>query len=484
MKIYSFPTNYEKISDEFKVTASGESIGVYKCRVSAYPLDQEWPGYQRPLYQTEDAYYIMLGSDSEITLEIEAKKQFKTVTVRPLSKNVKHEIADKKVKVTFPGIGQYSVEFDDIHYTLKVFINPEKQFDIDKNSSDIIYFGPGVHTISNKIELLDNQTIFIDEGAVLYGGISAIEKKNISVIGYGIIDNSKMRRDTKHCYPIKDEEWYGTPLFFEKCTNITVEGVTIVDSSCFSLHVDGCTNFIADNVKILGMWRYNSDGCDICNCTNATLKNSFLRTFDDSIVIKGLKTNRDLPEENILAENCVIWCDWGRALELGAETCAPYMRNIIFKNCDLIHGTHVMMDIQHGDRALVSNVLFEDIRVEYTGVEHEPVFQSYKDQQYVDAKNGFLPQLFAVMTKVNHWSYDGYAGDIKDIYFKDITVTVDNGKVPPSEITIYNKEKPSVIDNINFENIVINGKKITYDDMNISVGDGIGSIYFDGKKVN
>ena len=235
MKNYSFPKSYEKISDEFKVTANGEQIGVYKCRVSAHPLDQEWPGYQRPLNQTEDAYYIMLGSDEGVTIEIEAKKQFENVTVRPLSENVKPEVTDGTVKVTFPGAGQYSIEFDGIHYTLAVFINPEKQFNINKEAADVIYFGPGVHTVSNKIELLDNQTVFIDEGAILYGGISAVEKKNISVIGYGIIDNSKMIRDTKHCYQHKDEEWYGTPLFFEKCTNITVEGVTIVDSSCFTI---------------------------------------------------------------------------------------------------------------------------------------------------------------------------------------------------------------------------------------------------------
>ena len=386
--------------------------------------------------------------------------------------------------MTFPGVGQYSVEFDNIHYTLAVFINPEKQFDIDKEAYDVIYFGPGVHTISNKIELLDNQTVFIDEGAVLYGGISAVEKKNISVVGYGIIDNSKMIRDTKHCYPVKDQEWYGTPLFFEKCTNVTVDGITIIDSSCFTVHVDGCTNFTGDNIKVLGSWRYNSDGCDICNCINAKIQNSFLRTFDDTIVIKGLRTNKELPLENIVAENCVVWCDWGRALEIGAETCAPYMRNIVFKNCDIIHGAHFMMDIQHGDKALVSNVLFEDIRVEYTGVEHQPVFQSFKEEIYNDPKNGFLPSLFGIMTRVSHWSHDGYAGDIKDIYFKDITVTVDNGNVPPSEITIYNTDNPSVIDNIHFDNVVINGKKATFNDINIAVGDGVDSVYFDGEKVN
>ena len=484
MKNYYFPKDYEKISNQFEVTSNGEAIGVYKCRVSAHPLNQEWPGYQRPIEQTEETSYVMLGSDGQITLDIIPAKPFENVVVRPLSKNIKPQIVGSSVQVTFPGPGQYTVEFDGIHNTIAVFINPKKEFDIDKASSDVIYFGPGVHTETFKINMQDNQTVFIDEGAVLYGGISAIRKSNVSVVGYGIIDNSKMMRDTAAVYYSGDGEYYGTPLFFENCENIRVEGITIVDSSCFSLHVDGCTNFTADNIKIIGMWRYNSDGCDMCNCTNAVLKNSFLRTFDDSIVIKGLKANNHLPVENITAENCVVWCDWGRALEIGAETSAPYMRNIVFKNCDLIHGCHIMMDIQHGDRAFISNVLFEDIRAEYTGVEHEPVFQSCKDEVYQYPQNGFLPSLFTLISGVTHWSCDSFAGDMKDIYFKDITVTVDSGAVPPSEITFRDKDKPTVIDNIHFDNIVINGKKVDFDGLNINVDDGIGKIVFDGSRVN
>lgn len=61
--------------------------------------------------------------------------------------------------------------------------------------------------------------------------------------------------------------------------------------------------------------------------------------------------------ENILVERCVIWCDWGRALEIGAETNAPEYRNIIFRDCDIIHGSSVMMDIQHHNRAEIHHIL-------------------------------------------------------------------------------------------------------------------------------
>lgn len=50
MKLYSFPENYEKVSDAFSVvTESGEKIGVLRRDVSAFPLNQVWPGYPTPV---------------------------------------------------------------------------------------------------------------------------------------------------------------------------------------------------------------------------------------------------------------------------------------------------------------------------------------------------------------------------------------------------------------------------------------------------
>lgn len=323
MKTYTFPGEYEKKSEEYAVSCGDNQIAVYSCDVSAVPFNQVWPGYQRDKKQTEKSAYVMFSADEEITLDIEPKRSFEKVTVRPLSRGIKPVIDNGKVKITFPSAGQYTVGFDDSHHVLNVFINHEKDFGIDKCNEDVLYFAPGVHLVEDRISLRDNQTVFIDEGAVVYGAFEAIDKKNIKIIGYGVIDNSYMERgdEINGCAALAPpaDKKLGNPIFLNRCKNVHIEGVTIVNSSGWSIYLDGCDDVMVDNIKLIGMWRYNADGCDFCNCTNATIKNSFLRTFDDCIVVKGFKLNNDLPVENILADNCVLWCDWGRNLEVGAE---------------------------------------------------------------------------------------------------------------------------------------------------------------------
>ena len=75
-----------------------------------------------------------------------------------------------------------------------------------------------------------------------------------------------------------------------------------------------------DNIKVFGQWRYNTDGIDIVNSQNITVKNTFVHSFDDTICIKGIDRYIHADCEYILVENCVLWCDWGRCCEFGFET--------------------------------------------------------------------------------------------------------------------------------------------------------------------
>ena len=486
MKIYKFPENYDKKSDAFKVNVNEHNIDVYSCDVSAYPFNRVWPGKQRDKAQTEKAAFVMIGSDDKITLNIEAAFDFEAVKVRPLSKNIKAQKNGKSVNVTFDKPGQYSVEFDGMHNTLAVFVNPEKKFDVDIKSPNVLYFGEGVHIFDERIMLDDNTTLFIDEGAVLYGSVNAVDKSNIRVVGYGIIDNSRMIRanEINGCAVLAKDipSNAGNPIFMERCENVVVEGVTIVDSSGWNIYLDGCRNITIDNIKLIGQWRYNADGCDFCNCTNGVIRNSYLRNFDDCITVKGFKRNNNLPVENILAENCVLWCDWGKALEVGAETCAPYMERITFRDCDIIHTNILMMDIQQGDGANISDVCFENIRLEYSGEEMIPQLQENDEQEYSEGGKSHTPIPFMISSGVTMWSIDDFTGDMKNIYFKDIKILSDSDTVPTGAV-IRPDDSDSVMEMLNFENFTFNGRRLTFDELDMKIDERVKKVRFDSVNV-
>ncbi len=456
MRAYSIPSLYKNISKDFEVFADGARIGVYSCLVSAYPLNQTWPGYQRPLDQTERSSFVIIGSSGELAISIKPVIPFKDAKIRPSAKSIAKEIKDGVLEVILPGPGQYSIEFGNKHNVLTIFVNPEKDF--DNTANEMLYFGPGIHYLEDKLKLESGQTVFIDEGAIVYGGIFAHNKNNISVVGYGILDCSRMERASLVASASAEEMSVsgnsGNPIFFANCRNIHIEGVTIVDAAEWSVRLDGCENAIVDNIKLIGMWRYNSDGCDFCNCTNAVIKNSYLRNFDDCIVVKGLNYNNELPVENIVAENCVIWCDWGKAFEVGAETCAPYIRNVCFKDSYIIHGTNIMLDILHGDRAEISDIRFEGIDIEYTGEEDQPMLQTEHDQKYEKSSEAFVPPLLFITSELTMWSTDDHVGDLKNIYVNDINIRAADFARPAAKI--HKPDNNSVIENVIIKRIRLN----------------------------
>jgi hypothetical protein len=245
------------------------------------------------------------------------------------------------------------------------------------------------------------------------------------------------------------------------------------DPSSWTLIPAKCRRVFIDNVKLIGLWRYNADGIDVVNSADVTIRRCFLRTFDDAIVLKGLKSwGGDLTDtsnvSNILAEECVIWCDWGRALEIGAETCADRFDDIIFRNCDIIRTTHVALDIQHGDRARIKNVLFEDIRVEMDDCSPKMVYQSEPYEVYTDDGSGYCPQLLYIGIARTMWSNDTIPGSVDGVVFRNITAA---SRVMPESI-IFGADGQHLVENVTLDNLVINGKRIlSAEEANLKIGD-------------
>jgi hypothetical protein len=66
----NFLCNTPQVSPDYKVYVNGQEVPVYTCRISAYPFNRVWPGFQRPVAQTERASFVNLIADEEIKIEV------------------------------------------------------------------------------------------------------------------------------------------------------------------------------------------------------------------------------------------------------------------------------------------------------------------------------------------------------------------------------------------------------------------------------
>ena len=64
MAVFYKYDGYEKKSQDFDVFSGEAELEVLSCTVSAHPLNQVWPGYQRPREQTEQSAYLSLSEYS------------------------------------------------------------------------------------------------------------------------------------------------------------------------------------------------------------------------------------------------------------------------------------------------------------------------------------------------------------------------------------------------------------------------------------
>lgn len=370
--------------------------------------------------------------------------------VRPGSYGIQPAVEGNTLRFTLAKPGQVTVEVNGTHQALHLFGNPLEKNVPDPDDPNVRYFGPGVHC-PGIIRIASGQTVYLADGAVVYGAIIAERADNIIIRGRGILDGSKFDRTDAHGL-----------INTLGCNHVTIEGIILRDPNVWTIIPVVCQYVHIKNIKLIGLWRYNADGIDFVNSQHGSVEDSFVRSFDDSIVFKGLqgwagfKCNLE-PVTDIQVRRCVIWNDWGRALEVGAETVANEISDLLFEDCDIIHSTHVAMDVQNGDRGHCHHLLFRNIRVELDDDLTRPVYQERKEQVYdIDPTERYVSPLLVLEIIDCMWSKDSIRGRIDNIHFKDIKVKA--WHTPRSTLRGYDAEH--LVQNVTVENLRINGQRI------------------------
>ncbi len=439
--IYPAPAE-ERKSDDFEMLVGGKPVFVYQARVSRLPVNQIWPGYQRPVSQTEIASFAYFDMKGEQEIVIRSAKAINSVTIRPKEYNLVPEVEGNTIRLKIKQPAQFVVEVNDYHHALHIFANPMESSKIDSTNTKVHYFGPGVHE-AGLITLNSDETVYIAGGAVVYGVIVSENTHHVSILGRGILDASKIARG-------------GAPnmISLKKVKNAVVDGIILRDPHEWTIVPNQCDSVEINSVKLIGLWRYNSDGIDVVNSRNVFIRNSFIRAFDDNIALKGLKGAYDLQHsimENIHIDNCVLWNDWGRPIELGLETVVDTMRNISFTHCFIPHFTWIAIDIQNGDRGYVRDVRFEDISIE------DPILDSITIGTTPMNKAELAKTVELIIKGFDWWTTDTLRGNIRDIKINNIRYNSLN----PTFINLVGHDSTHLVDHILIRDYFINGKKIT-----------------------
>ncbi|QIY74211.1 glycosyl hydrolase family 28 protein [Streptomyces sp. RLB1-33] len=412
----------------------------FKVRVRVVP-DGEWQTLDiwRPrleeinpttgsgkVWDTSMVYFDFRGS---VELEITYLKGGTTkARVRPDALGITPELLGDTVRFTLDEPRDVVVQTNDqVFDCLHVFTNHIDPDPPAADDPDVIYFGPGMHTVTGGVLTVPSgKTVYLEGGAVLAAQVYFKDVEKASLTGHGML-------------------YAGTAngVLCEGSKNIRVEDVIVMNPGGGYIATLG----ESENVHIKNLRgfssRGNGDGIDVFSSSSVVIDGCFLRNSDDCIAIYAHRWDYYGDTRDITVQNCILWADVAHPINVGTHgnTDAPeVLENLVFKNLDILDHREPQMGYQGcialnpGDSNLIKNVLIEDVRIE-------------------DFRWG---QVIHMRVMYNTKYNTSVGRGIEDVYVKNLTYTGTHAN--PSLFLGYDADH--AIKDVTFENLVINGTVI------------------------
>jgi hypothetical protein len=311
----------------------------------------------------------------------------------------------------------------------------------------VLYFPAGVYT-TRQLNLKSNLTLYLAPGAVLeatkeidpsYGhGLIQIENaENVKIMGRGVINGNGT-------YWRPRGGWYSL-ILLKNAKNVLLQDTLLQDPAVANVWMGYSENVRIDHLKILADPQpefLNTDGFDFWSSRNITIDNVLYKGTDDATSHGGDKNGAIQNNENINVRNAVFY--GGNGFKIGAGTKQEIVRDITYENIDIIFANEVS-GFWPIAGANFENIYFKNIRV-------EEILDVPEDDKAAD--------IFQWRVKAAWWQPESSAntlGYIRNVYIQNLKVD-DHGSTK-SRFQGYDEERN--INNINFDNLWIEGKPIT-----------------------
>lgn len=206
--------------------------------------------------------------------------------------------------------------------------------------------------------------------------ITGIHVSNVDITGPGVLDGNADHSDWWQEPRIRRGAWRPNILFFNHCTNIRVQNLSIQNSPGWAVHP-----YYSDHLQFLNLTitnPYNSpntDGFDPESCTDVTLLGSVISVGDDCIAIKSGKiymaVNHFKRTDKVAIRNCLLERGHG-SVTIGSEI-AGGVTNVRVSQCifrETDRGLRVKTRRGRGEKSLLDDIVFENITMDRV---HMPV---------------------------------------------------------------------------------------------------------------
>ena len=425
MHIYQHPKSLPRSTD-YRLTINGQPIEVLATGVADF------------------APCALEAADFPARVEITVLRPAapSEVTVRPLAKKLTAALSGYVVTLTLDRPEKLSFDFGWGPKPLYLYAQPPEKSPPAPGAPGVVTFPAGQITELPMLTLEDNQTLYLPGGAVLKGRIHVKGKRGIRICGHGIFDGSYYSAGAGEQIP---------SIILERCPDVRVDDIIMVRPQCWMLVLAACAGATVTNLKQIGEVM-SSDGIDVLGSSDVLIEDCFLHNNDDCVVVKAFNlgannvagTEVDARENvsNILVRHCTF-ANWhgGNAMEIGHELSVDFVRGVTFRDIDVlhVHGQGAVFSLHNHDRAHISDVLFEDIRIEHCY------------DKFIDFR-----------ISQSRYSTDAERGRISGVTVRNITWHRSNYSPGYTISLIGGWDADHRIENITLENIVINGTPVRH----------------------
>jgi len=313
---------------------------------------------------------------------------------------------------------------------------------------------PSGDYLSGMIRLKSHITLHLENGATLWASpdraeyemvdVGRLEDGNpyllvadkaeyVSITGAGAIHGQgtadwNRRRDAPRDWSPEFFKWRIAVMLLKDCRHVAINGITILYSQTWTIHLLGCEKIFVDGITIENnYYRSTTDGIDVHSCRDVHISNCNITAGDDCICLKTLDGR---PCENVVVNNCTLE-SVATAIKLGTGSNGDF-RDIHVSNCTVRNST-VGIGLYIKDGGTAERVTFANISV-----------GTIENASQVN--EGLQRATYPIFVDIEKRTEDSPIGAIRDLAFHGIHIHSDNG-------SLIQGMRESPIENLTLSNI-------------------------------